>query len=201
MDGEHSDTQWTSGARLAYRKRTEELIAALQAHMSHNLDRAGRQAELQPYFESAETLWQATKAFNDAEFDWCGSIPLALLDDDGDWDDEDNEDEGQDDDETEGGTVLTIVGRWDFLLADTDAFIAEGRSAYLKGWPDDTEEDAEHRIENAEDAAAQLMHRSELPGLEGAAGLQPIRSVTSFLVHDGDDDETFDEDPFAIARD
>ena len=125
--------------------------------------------------------------------------PAALLDDDEDWDDEDDEDEGHDDDETEGGTVLTIVGRWDFLLADTDAFIAEGRSAYLKGWPDDTEEDAEHRIENAEDGrTADAPIRAV--GLEGAAGLQPIRSVTSFLVHDGDD-ETFDEDPFAIARD
>ena len=201
MDEEHADTQWTSGARVAYRKRTEELIAALRAHLSHNLDRAGRQAELQPYFESAETLWQATKAFNDAEFDWCGSIPLALLDDDEDWDDEDDEDEGHDDDETEGGTVLTIVGRWDFLLAGYRCVHRRGPQCLPQGVARRHRggRRAPHRERGRR--GHELMHRSELSGLEGAAGLQPIRSVTSFLVHDGDDDETFDEDPFAIARD
>jgi hypothetical protein len=43
-------------------------------------------AELGPYFESAEQLAQAGRAFDEAEFDWCGSMALGvhLADDDAD---------------------------------------------------------------------------------------------------------------------
>ena len=49
------------------------------------------------------------------------------------------------------------------------------------------------------EAAAELMHADGLTGLDTAAGLQLQRDVTGFVVHDGQDDETFDIDPFGIT--
>ena len=196
MDDDYEDTQWTDAARRAYESRARELIEALQAHLSVNLTRSGRQKELQPYFESADRVMAFARAFNEAEFDWCGSFALDLRSDA-----EDGEDEEALDDEPVGGEILSVVGRWDYRITDEDAVLAAGRAAYLRAWPDDTQEDAEIRVQQVSDAAAELEHAGGLTELDNAAGLQRHRSVISLVVHDGEDDETFDNDPFGITRD
>lgn len=191
------ETQWTPEAKDAYATRVEELIAALRDHVSSTLTRSGRQKELQPYFESGKRLMAATRAFNEAEFDWCGSFPLGLRPDDED--DQDEEEEWED--EPASGSILSVLGRWDFRITHEAAAIAAGRIAYLRAWPDDTEEDAVTRVQQVGDAAAELMHSDGLAGLERADGLRLERDATVFVVHDGEDDETFDDDPFGITRD
>lgn len=194
VDNDYGDTQWTDAAKSAYKLRAQELIEALQAHLTANLMRSGRQKELQPYFESADRVMASAQAFNEAEFDWCGSFPLDLGPDA-----EDDEDE--DLDERAGGQVLSVVGRWDFRITDEDAVLAAGRAAYLRAWPDDTQEDAEIRVQQVDGAAAELEHADGLTALDNAAGLELHRDVIGFIVHDGGDDETFDNDPFGITRD
>lgn len=97
------------------------------------MTRDGRQRELQGYFASASGLQEAARAFCEAEFDLCGSVPLALMR----HDDEEDEDGDQDD-----GSVLPVVGRWDYRITDPDALVDAGRRAYLNAWPDDPLEDA-----------------------------------------------------------
>lgn len=193
-EDEYEDTQWTDKAKQAYERRADELMEALRAHLAANLNRRGRQKEFGAYFESAESLMDATRAFNEAEFDWCGSFPLGLRPDEDD--DEDEEWEDQD----ESGSILSVVGRWDFRITDEAAVIAAGRSAYLRAWPDDTHEDAEHRVQQVSDAAAELTHADGLSRLEDVDGLSLHRDVTGFFVHEGEDDEAFNADPFAITR-
>ena len=196
MDDDYEDTQWTEAAKRAYGLRAQELIEALQAHLTANLTRSGRQKELQPYFESADRVMASARAFNEAEFDWCGSFPLGLRPDA-------NEGEDEEDlvDELVGGDILSVLGRWDLRITDEDAVLAAGRAAYLRAWPDDTQEDAEIRVQNVGDAAGELVHADGLTGLHAPAGLQLQRDVTGFVVHEGEDDETFDSDPFGITRD
>lgn len=191
-EDEYRDIQWTAEAKQAHQRRADELVEALRVHLTANLERRGRQKEFGAYFESAEALMDATRAFNEAEFDWCGSFPLGLRPDE----DEDEEWEDQE----ESGSILSVVGRWDFRITDAAAVIAAGRCAYLSTWPDDTQEDAEHRVQQVSDAAMELTHGDGLNGLEEADELSLHRNVTGYFVHEGEDDEVFNADPFAITR-
>jgi len=186
------DTQWTADARNAYVQRAEVLIAEIRRHVEATLQRQGRQAERRAYFESVKRLESAANAFNDAEFDWCGSFPLALAEVDEDEDDE------VDDGRVFG--VLSVLNRSDYRITDVDAVIAAGRAAYLTAWPDDIEEDAQVRVQNVGSAAGEIMHANGLSGLDGTAGLEDYRDFTSVVVHDGEDDDDFHAAPFAIAR-
>ncbi|GAA2027874.1 hypothetical protein GCM10009740_16940 [Terrabacter terrae] len=199
-DDELQDTQWTDEAKVEYERRAVALIEALRSHVDATLALTGRQRELQPYFESADQVRSAARAFNDAEFDWCGSFPLALADDDED-DDDRWDDEEESEDAVNEQPMLTVFGRWDFRVIDASAAIAAGRSAYLRMWSDDTEEDASIRVKEVRDAAAEIMHADGLAGLESANGLRLARDATAFVLHEGESDEAFDEDPFAITRD
>jgi hypothetical protein len=67
-------------------------------------------------------------------------------------------------------------------------------------WSDDTDEDSSIRVQEVRDAAAELMHAGGLAGLENADGLRLERDATAFLLHEGETDDAFDEDPFAISR-
>ena len=91
-------------------------------------------------------------------------------------------------------------GHWDFRITDEDAVLAARRAAYLRTWPDDTQEDAEIRVQQVAGAAAELEHAEGLTGLNNVAGLQLQRDVVGFIVHEGEDDETFDPDPFGTPE-
>jgi hypothetical protein len=188
------DTQWTDAAKASYERRTEEFIEAIRQHVALNLARKGRQKELLKYVPSQEGLLQAARSFADAEFDWCGSFPLPLPADDEWEDDEDSDDE----DSPGGGSVLSVVGRWDYRITDEDALIACARAAYLRAWPEDTGEDAEFRIRDAGSAAGELLHGDDLKALNSADGLEAHQFAVDVITHEGADD--FDDDPFGIVR-
>jgi hypothetical protein len=145
VDDEDSvDMQWTVEASAAYERRAHEFLECLERHVAQTLGRKGRQAELRQYFASTEELRTAAGAFDNAEFDWCGSFPLGIQDFE-----DDEEDEGDEVAPASNG-VLTAVGRWDFRITDTDAVVAAGRAAYTKVWPDDTPKDAQERAGSGE---------------------------------------------------
>ncbi|SES33562.1 hypothetical protein SAMN05216199_2932 [Pedococcus cremeus] len=189
------DTQWTPEAQQAYEKRAEELIEAIRNHVAANITRTGRQKELGPYFESAETLVTVARAFENAEFNWCGSFPLGLgIEDDLESDDGDEE-------EVPEGRMLSVFRRWDLNILDDAAVIAAGRAAYLRAWPDDTEEDAALRVQDVEMAAGEIIHADGIDALSSTEGLQAVRGATTILQHDAEDYETFDANPWGVVND
>jgi hypothetical protein len=192
----HEETQWTDTAKQAYQERADQLVEAIRAHVAFATARSGRQKEMGAYFDSADNVMEAAQAFNDAEFDWCGSSALSLL-----LEDEDDEDDDLDAGEPRPGNLLSVLGRWDFRITDESAAVAAGRRAYLSAWTADTAEDAEIRVQHVGDAAAELMHAHGLEAIGAAEGLAPERDTVVFLVHDGEEDDTFEDDPFAIAQD
>lgn len=133
------DTQWTGTAKAAYARRAEDFMGALQKHVELTLGRQGRMRELADYAPSQLAVSEAANAFADAEFDWCGSVPLTLIPDD-----EDDEDWDDEHEESACGSngVISVVGRWDYRVTDPDALVESGRRAFLNAWPDDTPDDA-----------------------------------------------------------
>lgn len=190
-DGDELETQWTARARSAYAQRGEDLVDAVRRHVRLTTERTGRQRELEGYFESAEGLSDAARAFSEAEFDWCGSFPLPLAEEpDQDW-----EEEG----EPAVGELLSVLGRWDYRVLDEDALVGAGRSSYLRSWPEDTPEDAELRVVDVESAAGELLHGDGLSALDDAPGLAPTAYVVQCVLNDGTRDDP--DDPFGLARD
>jgi len=191
-------TQWTEAARADYAQRAEDLIDELRRHVEHTLSRHGRQAELRTYFGSAEQLRRAVAAFNDAEFDWCGSFPVALrhLDDDVDGGDEPSEASGELVADSE--MILCALRRWDFRVIDRDTVIAAGRAAYSTAWPTDIDEDARVRVTDVEHAAAEIVHAHGFERLSDVPGLEACADFTAFALRAAD--EALDEDdPFNFA--
>lgn len=193
-----SETQWTAAARETYTARGKALLEALREHIAVTLDRSGRQAEHSNYIASAARLHDAASAFDEAEFDWCGSFPLGL--DPERWDDDDDD---QDEGDTELGSVLTVVGRWDYRIVDESALIDAGRAAYARMWADDTEEDAALAVANPAAAAQEIAHADGWNALDDTAGLQPLASTQTVILHEREDAASWfdtDEDPFDIVR-
>jgi hypothetical protein len=189
------DTQWTVAANAAYEQCAKAFLEALQRHVSQTLSRKGREAELRQYFASQEELRSAAVAFDNAEFDWCGSFPLGVQDFE-----DDDEDEGDEVAPASNG-VLTAVGRWDFRITDTDALVEAGRAAYSKAWPDATPEDALERVQGPESAASEISHADGWSALSSTSGLFLERDVIQFITHDGLDDDEWEENPFRIVAD
>lgn len=192
---EDEDTQWTVAARERFVAQADAFVAAIQKHVTQTLTRSGRQKELGPYFESTDQLQAMAMAYSDAEFDWCGSSPLALVRDEEDDDDWDDDDEDAPDDH---GEVMSVLGRWDYRITDEQALITAGRSAYANTWPDDTAEDAEIAVPDAARAVGELIHASDVAQLEGVDGLELREWTVQNLVHD--EPEIDEDDPFGIVR-
>jgi len=96
------------------------------------------------------------------------------------------------------GAVLSVVGRWDFHITDLGPVLEAGRSAYRMNHPEDPGE-AESAVTGPEEAAEQLLEAYGVDAVFDTEGLTAVRIFTAALTHDEDDDEAFDEDPFAIA--
>ena len=190
------DTQWTAAARAAYVARARELSQVLLEHIALASSRSGRQRELEPYFTSAERLSKAVADFAEAEFDWCGSFPVSVR---GETDDE-GEDEWEAEEDDSDAPVVSVLGRWDYRIVDPQLLMQEGRAAYLTAWPDDTQDDAEVRVQTTEGAVRELLHAAVLQPLERSEGLQSLISAVELVTHAGTAEEEFMDDPFAILH-
>jgi hypothetical protein len=236
---------WTASAAEAYRRQATGLIAAVQHHLDLTLGREGQDVESQPYIDSCQDLRHAVEAFSEAEFDWCGSAPLALQDDEDEDEDDDFEDDfGVDDDfevdddlEEDGGEeydedggeeydegdeseddegtdeptddghevdgngtgVLSVLGRWDFNITDADALMAAGRQACRTERPHDADQNVDARIGDAGQAALELVYVGGMSALLEAPGLEHDRDITIAVVHEAEDQEAFEDDPFGVV--
>lgn len=196
--GEHDDgpEQWSEAARSALVEQAEAVRAAVDDYVRLVGGMSGRQRELPELFTANDVLRSAAVSFDDAAFDLTGTAPLgveAYDEDDEDWD----EDDGPLD---AGGRMLTVVGRWDYRITDDEAVMAAGRQSYLAHWTDDTDDDAHVRVQDVRSAAGEIMHGDAVHRLDETPGLEQIRFATTVISHEGDDDETFDADPFGIVR-
>lgn len=195
---ETESTQWSAGARERYTQRSQDLIAALSTHVAATAARAGRQRELELYERSCQHLHEAVNAFNEAEFDWCGSFPLPL-------DPPRHLEHRQDDDEAAEWTtavgapeavVVSLFGRWDWVITDADALLAASRNAYRELWTDDTAEDAELAVPDALSGLRELTHAGEWPAIPEVPGL--LRGGSWMMVTDQEsvDEESDEINPF-----
>jgi hypothetical protein len=182
----------------AYRASAEQLVQRLREQVHLTAERRGRQREFDEYFASAEALQQSLNALAEAEFDWCGSFVVRTYQS---FVEEEDAADGPDGDPAfEEAPVVSVVGRWDYLVTDATALLDHGRTAYSQAWPDDTSDDAEIRVQDVGSAVRAIMHGAELPDLDAAPGLQPLLSAVELVRHAGTSGDDFFKDPFSLLR-
>jgi hypothetical protein len=195
---EFIETQWTPDALSAYRSSAEVLVQRLQEHVRLTAGRQGRQRELGAYFTSAEQVQEALNAFAGAEFDWCGSFPVRTSEALEGYDDEDVEAGPVSDPSVEQAPIVSVLGRWDYVVTDVAALVEHGRGAYLRFWPDDTADDADVRVTDVTSAIREILHAARLRDLEESPGLEPALSTVELVRHAGTSEDELLEDPFAV---
>ena len=187
------DTQWTAEALAAYQQRAAELADQLQAHVAATGSREGRAREDAGYWQSAQRLREAMRAYTEAEARWCGSSAFHLVE----WIDEDDDDD--DEDEADGpGEFLSVLTRSDYRILDAHAVVTEGRAAYLRLWPSDVSDDAEVRVHDVASAFGEIVHERGWSTEADVPGLELAQDYLTCVVHDGPLDTEW-EDPFAIV--
>lgn len=159
--------QYSDQSREALRQRADELIEGLRSHTEALLALRGGSAELPGLFDRQDELETLVRSWNDAVLDHTGTTALVL-------DDPDDEDDGEDEPEQVLETdVISIVSRIDLSLDDPDELLREGRAAYSRLWPDETEEDIAVAVPDAGQALYALTHES---GSSSPAPASPPRS-------------------------
>lgn len=205
MDDLHSEspedfaeTQWTQDALSAYRASAELLVQRLGEHVRLTSSRQGRQRETSAYFASAHQVQEALDAFAEAEFDWCGSFPVATSGSLQDDEDEDADEGPMGDPSLQDAPVVSVLGRWDYVVTDAAALMEHGRRAYLEAWPKDTADDSQVRVISVESAIREILHAAKLCDLEQVPGLEPAISTVELVRHAGTSEDEFLKDPFAV---
>jgi hypothetical protein len=159
-------------SRAALRRRADELIEGLRSHTEALLTLRGGSAEAPGLFDRHDEIETLVRAWNDAVFEHTGTIALVLDEPD---DEDDRDDEPEEELETD---VISVVSRIDLALADPDELLREGRAAYSRLWPDETEEDLAVAVPDAGQALYALAHEAGEPwlGLPGTAVTSAVRA-------------------------
>gem|GEM_PF-3537428 len=188
------------GALERYRARARELTEALAEHVAL-VDRGSVGGSADGWAASAGALRAAVDAFSQAERALRGSSPLDTA---GPGGPADEEDDGVawpvPDASLEEAPVVTVLGRWDYVVTDAAALVQHGRAAHLAVHPRDDHEDAVLRVPSVTAAVDAVLRGPVLEALEEAPGLEPVASASQVVQHAGSSDEELETDPFGLTR-
>lgn len=95
------------------------------------------------------------------------------------------------------GEAVSVLSRQDYIVVDEAAVLASGREAYLRVWPDDSQQDAERDVTSLGRALYQIAHSDGWDSLGRVAGLRQSGGSTAVIGQDaplvGDPDDWPDE--------
>jgi len=175
------------------RARVRELGGALEEHAAL-VDRGSAEGRSDGWEASAGALRAALDALSEAGRALTGSSP------------EPEDDDGDDavwpvpDASLEEAPVVTVLGRWDYVVTDAAALVQHGRAAHLAVHPRDDHEDAVLRVPSVTAAVDAVLRGPVLAALEDAPGLAPVASASQVLQHAGSSDTELETDPFGLTR-
>jgi len=201
VDDEDDDfTPWTAEGAERLRVAAADGANALQRH-AEIVGKLTGEADFPALIEAAKQLLPALLEVADAQFEFTGNgWPLGalfgLVEDD-------EEDDDTADDEPVATSGISILQRRDYRVSDEGAVMAQGRDAYRRLWPDDTEQDAAEDVTSLGRALYQLAHDAgtwdvldRVDGLAPAGGSIVVVANDDTLGPDPDEwpDELFDHD-------
>jgi len=190
-DEDEDFTPWTTDGADRLRLAAAEAATALQRH-AETVGKLTSKSRPLDLIEASNLLLPALLEVANAQFEFTGnSGPLGLLFNLVD-DDDDDEEEEEDEDEQVATTGLSILQRRDYRVLDEASVITQGRDAYRRVWPDDTQTDATEDVTSLGGALYQLAHDAGTwDVLERVDGLRPAGGSLVVVAHD----ETLGPDP------
>lgn len=198
-DEDDDFTPWTTDGASRLRLAAAEAAKALERHA----ETVGKLTSKSPpieLIEASNLLLPALLEVAKAQFEFTGSSgPLGLLFSLV----PDAEEDEEDKDEPVATTGLSILQRRDYRVSDEASIIAQGRDAYRRVWPDNTDADAAEDVTSLGRALYQLAHDAgtwdvleRLDGLSPAGGSLVVVANDETLGPDPDEwpDGLFDHD-------
>ena len=193
-------TPWTTDGADRLRLAAAGAATALQRH-AEIVGKLTSESRTFDVIEASNLLLPALLEVANAQFEFTGnSGPLGLLFSLVD-DDDDDDDEVDEQVPTSG---LSVLQRRDYRVSDEASVIAQGRDAYRRVSPDDTDTDASKDVTSLGRALYQLAHDAgtwdvleRVNGLSPAGGSLVVVANDETLGSDPDEwpDELFDHDP------
>lgn len=174
------DNPWTPEGAQRLVSAAERLAGAIRAHADAVASAKGHR-DIEAIFPAGDALLAELLAYADAQFHYAGvEFPLGVLHQlaDEEDDDEDYDNEMAEPRPTSG---LSILRRHDFGVTDEAAVLAAGRAAYLRVWPDDSEEDAAADVTTLGRALYQVAHADGWDSLHRVDGLRPLGGLTHVI--------------------
>ncbi|HEU0042617.1 MAG TPA: hypothetical protein VFQ15_09720 [Jiangellaceae bacterium] len=171
----------------------DTLTDALEAHLDACLVRSG---DADPNVQAAYTaLRQAAERYDDLLFDLREEVTP--------WEfPEGPHTDVEYEDEDALPSVVGVLVRRDYDLAETDALLGAGREAYAELYPSEPVESAVADVTHAGRALYQMLHAYGVDGLDQraeSAGLVPRGGTVWVQALDEADAETLVDDPFGVA--
>lgn len=186
---------WTEASAERLRAAAGELRDAVTAHAETlaTLDPNDTQA----LFQANEFFLPAVLEYAEAQGFHTGTFwPFGAIEE---FAEEDEDDEFDGEDEDAGPVdVVSILQRHDYAVRDADAVLRSGREAYMRAWPEDSEDQAIAEVTSLGRALYQIAHADGWDHLTRVEGLRPLAGLV-FVVNpdevlDVDDDEPSPDD-------
>lgn len=200
MDDDFDDHHhpWTPDGAERLAAAGEQLAAGIKAHAAAIASTTGRR-DWAAVSAATDALLPLLLSYADAQFAYTGNgFPFDALRQFTMDDDEDDELP------TEGRppTGVSILRRHDYGVLDEATILAAGRAAYLRSWPDESEQDAAAEVSHLGVALYQIAHADGWDALDGTDGLRPLGGATQVIDQDqplSADPDEWPDDPFATA--
>ncbi|MEV0291880.1 MULTISPECIES: hypothetical protein [unclassified Kribbella] len=182
--------QYSDESSEGLQQATTDLIGALRTYADALLRLRGGAAEAEELFARNAAIESVVEAWNEAVFEHTGTAPLLL---------EVIEELDEEADEEPVGGALSVITRVDLTLESPEALLAAGRAAYLRLWPDETDEDAEVAVDGPVQAVYTMANEAgdPWPTMPGA-GVR--RAVRAYVVPENPDDVAVVEDDLDMLR-
>ena len=171
----------------------DRLTDALEAHLEASLHRVD---EADPAVQRAYTaLREASAAYDELLFDLTGEVTP--------WEYPAGSAEVEFEDTESQPSIVGVMVRRDYELADVDELLGAGRAAYSELYPEDPPQTAESDVAHPGRALFQLLHAYGVDGLDQRAEDSGLlaRGGTVWVQALADSDAaTLVEDPFSVAN-
>jgi hypothetical protein len=193
---DEDEMQWTAQTRQALVAATAGLTEALQRHIDGVSPMHGGSAEGKERFELLGSVIAQIKVWDEAVFNYTGTFPLGLDDDEDDQEAMDNEgDETQEGEPV--GPWVTVVSRFDLVVEDTTELLAAGRAAHQRLRPEETDEDAGVAVRDPGTALYAIAHETSAEPWGDIPGVWLNRGARAYIALDSEPSVDF-EDPEAL---
>jgi len=169
-------TAWTPSARDRFRTSRDALVAALERET--DLILAAPSMGEEALQRSTDAVYRAAVDYSETHYELTNQYGIV-----GVWDEDAGAEFEFDFDEPEPAVaeVVSVILRSDYAIENEDFVLAAGRSAWLKGYPDASDDDLLAHVGHIGGALYAIAHDGGWEHLERVEGMRPLGGMAKVV--------------------